>query len=231
MSLSVRPSRRASSLARRRAVVAAGAAFIVAAGTQCGGVVLPPSVQHTSQHSLSGLAAQRIVILPTYLARVAPALAWDVGRPADLARTLDADIVEAFEERGLRKAWIFPVDLERSFAANPTYATDPHALAEEPLRSPMLASDARLPEPLATQVRTLVALHDDARYVLAPVQLALEPAPPPATGGRGVLRLVLMDARLSSIVWIGDVTGAAAPAFGPVVTASVAARLASAVAP
>ena len=42
-------------------------------------------------------------------------------------------------------------------------------------------STQRLPEPLASQLRTIVALHDDARLVLAPVELRLEAA----TGQRG----------------------------------------------
>ena len=49
--------------------------------------------------------------------------------------------------------------------------------------------------------------------------------------GRGVLRLVLLDARASNVVWIGQVSSDAAAVFGPAITASVAARLASAVAP
>jgi hypothetical protein len=93
----------------------------------------------------------------------------------------------------------------------------------------MLAVDARLPEPLASQIRTMVALHDDVRLVLAPVELRLEKAG--ATGGRGILRLVLVDARASNVRWIGQVAGDEAPAFGPVVTASLAARLANVVAP
>jgi phosphomannomutase len=52
-----------------------------------------------------------------------------------------------------------------------------------------------------------------------------------ASGGRGVLRLVLLDARLSNVRWIGQVAGDSLSAFGPAVTASVAARLANVVAP
>jgi hypothetical protein len=74
-----------------------------------------------------------------------------------------------------------------------------------------------------------VAFHEDARLVLAPVELRLEPAGPAA--GRGVLRLVLMDARMSNIRWIGSVGGDSAGAYGPAVTASVAAKLAGVVAP
>jgi hypothetical protein len=84
----------------------------------------------------------------------------------------------------------------------------------------------RLPEPLASQIRTLVALHDDTRFVLAPAELRLEAA---GAGGRGVLRLVLIDARLSKIGWFGEIASDTVPAFGPAITASIAARLAGVV--
>ena len=59
-------------------------------------------------------------------------------------------------------------------ATRPT-PTDPYALAEEPLRSPVAVDRrTRLAEPLASQLRTMVALHEDARLVLAPVELRFE---------------------------------------------------------
>jgi hypothetical protein len=84
-----------------------------------------------------------------------------------------------------------------------------------------------LVEPFATQVRRLIALHDDVRYVLAPVELRLEKA---GTGGRGVLRLVLLDARLSKVTWIGEFASDTLSAYSPAVTASIASKFASAVA-
>jgi hypothetical protein len=180
------------------------------------------------EHALSGLAAQHVVILPTYVVRVAPGLGWTVPRLTEVARTQDADIAEAFRDRGI-KAWILPSGLDSAFRRNPTYATDPHTLAEEPLRSPALSGDERLPEPIATQLRTIVALHDDTRLVLAPVELRIEAATPGT--GRGVLRLVLVDARMSSVKWIGEVTSDSAPAFGPSITASIASKLSAIIAP
>jgi len=193
----------------------------------CGGQ--PKTAPEPAEHALSGLAAQHIAVLPTYSVRVMPGLAWSaaIGRPSDVQKTLDADILAALDERGLRKTWLFPPELEQSYKRNPTYATDPYTLAEEPLRSPTLALDARLPEPLASQVRTLVALLNDVRFVLAPVELRLEKA---GDGGHGVLRLVLMDARLSNVRWIGEIHGDTLPQFGPALTAGVAAKLANVVA-
>ncbi len=182
-----------------------------------------------AEHALSGLAAQHIAVLPTYMARVDSNLHWTIGRPTELQRTLDADIVAAFEDRGLRHFWVFPEDLVRSYKANPTYGTDPYALAEEPLRSPALGIDARLPEPFASQVRTLVAFQQDVRLVLAPVEVRVEAVKP--NGGRGMLRLVLIDARLSNVRWIGDVASDTLGSFGPALSASIANRLVGIVSP
>jgi hypothetical protein len=206
-----------------------GALAIATVG--CRGSSQPTPAPQVAEHTLAGLAAQHIVVLPTYAARVMPDLAWNaaVARPGQVQRTLDADILAALEERGLQKTWILPPQLVQSYRRNSTYAADPYTLAEEPLRSPTLAVNARLPEPLASQIRTLVALHDEARLILAPVELRLESAG--GGTGRGVLRLVLLDARASNVVWIGQVSSDAAPEFGPAITAGVAARLASAVAP
>jgi hypothetical protein len=190
----------------------------------------PPTPAQAPEHALSGLAAQHVVILPTYLVRAAPGLGWTLPRLTDVAKTQDADIATAFRDRGIR-GWIYPSGLDSAYRRNPTYATDPHSLAEEPLRSPALGGDQRLPEPLASQLRTLIALHDDVRLVLAPVELRMEATPGTAGSGRGVLRLVLVDARASSVRWIGEVTSDPAPAFGPTITASIATKLSAVIAP
>jgi len=195
----------------------------------CGKNTPPGPPPQPAEHSLSGLAGQHIAVLPTYSVRVMPGLDWAgaIGRLADAKTTLDADILSAFDERGMRKTWIFPSDLQTAYKRNPTYATDPYELAEEPLRLPSLALDSRLPDPLATQLRTLIALHQDARYVLAPVELRFEKA---GTGGRGVLRLVLIDPRLSNVRWIGEVATDSVATFGPAISATLAAKLANVVA-
>jgi hypothetical protein len=210
---------------RRSALIAS----LLLSSLACGGSAKPQTQPELPEHSLSGLAAQHIVLLPTYSIRVMPGLSWSasIGRPLDVQRTLDADLLAAFDERGLRKTWIFPEDLQASFKRNATYAADPYTLAEEPLRSPALNIEQRLPEPLASQLRTLVALHDDARLILAPVEVRFEPM---GTGGRAVLRLVLVDPRLSRPTWIGEVVSDSASAFGPVISASLASKLANLVA-
>jgi len=201
--------------------------LLLALATGC--VVAPPPVPVPAEHSLSGLAAQHVAVLPTYIARIQPPLDWAIGRPAELQRTLDAEIASAFDERGLKRQWIFPDQLSDGFKRNQPYATDPYALAEESLRAPTLAVDTRLPEPLASQIRTLVALYSDVRYVLAPVELRVEQVKP--KGGRGVLRAVLLDARASNVRWVGDVPSDNLESFSPALAASIAAHLADVVVP
>jgi hypothetical protein len=179
---------------------------------------------------LAGLAAQHVAVLPSYAVKIMPGLGPLEAKPVEFERALDTAIPAAFEDRGIKKAWLFPPELRTSYRRNSSYAADPDNFAQEPLRSPMLAIDVRLPEPLASQVRTLVALHDDTRLVLAPVELKLEPVPG-QPGGRGVLRLVLLDARLSNIRWIGEIASDPSPSLGLAITASIAAKLAAAVAP
>ena len=217
----------------RRAKCFVSAVIIVLAVSACGGggKAQPAAVPQTPEHALAGLAAQHVAVLPTYAVVVAPGLDWGsaIGRPGELQRTLDTDIIAAFEERGLPKTWVFPPALQRSYRRNSTYAADPYALAEEPLRSNSLVIDGRLSEPLASQIRTLVALHENVRLVLAPVELRLEKSG--TNMGRGVLRLVLLDARMANVRWIGQVASDSVETFGPKITASLAARLAGVVAP
>jgi hypothetical protein len=183
----------------------------------------PRSAPSPSEHALSGLAAQQVAVLPTYSVRVAPELGWQVPAATQLRQTVDADIAAAFAERGLDKVWVLPAQLAHTARLNSTYATDPYQLAEEPLRAPRLDADTRLPDPLASQIRTLVAFYPNARLVLAPVELRLERVSP--TAGRGVLHLVLLDARLSNVKWTGDVASDTTASYGPVISASIAQRL------
>ena len=191
---------------------------------------------------LAALAAQRIVVVPTQRLREAGALGWlaQAGVPRDYLAGFDAAIAAALAERGAGGSWVMPQDVLRSARRNPTYATDPYALAVsslEPSRRPP-PRDAPLAEPLASQLRAIVAL-GDARYVLLPVELRFERVTPPAgaaveggtEGGRAVLRVALVDARLAQVRWAGDVASEGAAAFSPALATSVAARLADLIAP
>ncbi len=179
--------------------------------------------------ALSTLAAQQVIVLPTYAAIVQQPLNWSIGRPNELQRTLDNEIAAAFDERGLKKTWVFPDQLAQSYRVNSQYATDPYGLAVEPLRRAGWQADSRLPEPFASQIRTMVALYPNARLLLVPVELRLVPVVP--RGGKGILRVFVVDARTASVAWVGEVESDPLDSFGPALPASIAARLAAVVAP
>lgn len=188
----------------------------------------PAAAPTPDARPLAGLAAQKIVITPTFALRIAPKLDWEgaVGRREAALRQLDADIAETLAARGLRTRWVFPADLVHSFHLNPTYATDPYDLAEQPLRSPSFEVGSPLPEPLASQLRTISALHD-GRFILAPVELRLERASDSGTAGRAVLRLMVLDSRLSQARWIGEAKSDTTSTYGPALLANVATKFAN----
>lgn len=211
---------------------------VVAAIVGCGPRATRPITEPTPAASvgapvtpplaLSGMASVPVVVLPVFRVSVSNELGWTaaVGSRADLAKALDAEIRSAVQDRAVR-TWAFSDDLSRDFQRNPTYASDPYLLAEEPLRSPALRDGDRLPEPLASQLRTLVALRDKSRYVFAPVDVRIEPV---TGGGQARLRLVLIDAVASEVRWIGAVQSDVAAAYGPAVIASLGAHVADLVA-
>jgi hypothetical protein len=116
------------SIHHRRALVAS----LLVAGVACGGAAKPQTQPELAEHSLSGLAAQRIVLLPTYSIRVMPGLSWS-DRPS---HRYSANPRCRFARRTRRtrpaEKVDLPDDLQASFKRNASYAADPNGLAEEP---------------------------------------------------------------------------------------------------
>ena len=136
--------------------------------------------------------------------------------------SVDDEIAFAVRDRGLRAKWAFPSDLARVAKRNPTYATDPYAIAVDAIAAVEKDADKLLAEPLAGQLRALAAL-SGARYALVPVELRLTPDD---EGGRATLRLVVIDTRLARLTWKGDVSGDVVRDFSPTVAAGLAGRVA-----
>ena len=84
------------------------------------------------------------------------------------------------------------------------------------------AGDDPLTEPLASQIRSLVALRD-ARYVILPAILRFENRD---AGARGSLLLYLIDTRTSRIRWSGEVASDVSRNFSAAIAGSLAERLA-----
>lgn len=186
---------------------------------------------------LALLRGERVVLVPSQRLRETGTLGWmsAVASPREYLADLDDEIAAALAERGVGSSWVMPKDVVRSARRNPTYATDPYALAVGPLEPGrrMPPRDAPLAQPLASELRAIVAL-GDARFVIVPVELRFERlsgARADTTAGHAVLRVALVDARAAQLRWTGDVSSDPSPAFSRALAASVASRLADMIAP
>ena len=176
---------------------------------------------------LANLAAQRVVVTPAFSLVSGESLGWSaqIPRAREFLLALDSTIAATFAERGLKSQWIYPADLVRAKRGSPTYAVDPYALGVGQLRNPNVVSGTKLGDPLATQLRTMVALQEDARAVIIPVELRFEKDA--KTGlGAAALRVALLDGRLGDVRWIGVVRSDPATAFSPALLTTLAAHLA-----
>jgi hypothetical protein len=181
----------------------------------------PPPVSHP----LAWLAGQRVVLAPVYRVREGDPMGWtaQIPRSRELLRALDSAIAGELAQRGLEKQWVYPPDLARSMRASPTYAVDPYALAVEPLRNPSVSQGGKLGDPLATQLRTIIAMHD-ARLVLLPVELRFDKDK--SGQGIAVVRAVLVDARIGDVRWVGEASSDPAPAFSRAMLPNIASHFA-----
>jgi hypothetical protein len=150
-------------------------------------------------------ATQRIALTPTSIAR-ADSLGWlqRLGGPVAAGRMLDSAISTALYERAVSRQWFMPTDLMRSYERNRSYATNPYELTTTALRASAFQTASRYGEPLSSQLRTMIALHESVRMVLIPVELRFEKE---GKAGRAILRAVLLDARAADARWVGEVRG------------------------
>jgi len=180
------------------------------------------------QRPLERLAAEQMLVLPVQYLTFADSLGWSQQVPPSRTylSTVDDEIAFALTQRGLKRHWTLAPDLIRSVNRNQGYAPDPRSLAAEEVRTAQKSSQWQLREPLASELRSLIAL-TDARYVLFPVELRF-------VGSKGVghamLHLVIIDARRSQVQWSGDLAGMEATKFSPAIAADIASRLADLIA-
>ena len=176
---------------------------------------------------LAVFLAQPLVVTPVQRLRTSDELGWAAaaGDVRGQLAALDTAIAAAARARGAT-GWAFASEVERAARRNPTMAPDPHALAVDEL----LASrqPAQLAGPLGSQLRALVAL-DGQRFVLVPAELRY--ARRPDGRGEAVLRLVLVDTRLSRPMWTGDVRSAPADSYSRALLVGVADHLADLISP
>jgi hypothetical protein len=177
---------------------------------------------------LERLAAEHILVLPVQYLVFGDSLGWGpaMASPRAYLSTLDDEIAFALRERGLDGRWTLAPSIVESAQRNAGFSADPHAIEARPLRPGAKLDEWQLPEPLASQLRSLIAL-TDARYVLFPVELRTTSA---GASGRAVLHVVVVDARRSQVQWAGDVVSAPHATMSPAIAAELGSRLADLVA-
>lgn len=200
---------------------AAGATGLGCAGAATAAKEQPEPVQGTP---LAAMASRPVLVLPVQYIAFSDSLSWKQQLPltAQFLTALDDSIAASLGDRGLRNSWTFAPAITTSARRNTGMTADPHALAAESLRRLVKAGDDPVSEPLASQIRSLVALRD-ARYVVLPVILRFENQ---NAGARGSLLLYLIDTRTSRIHWSGKVASDVSRNFSPAIAGSIAERLA-----
>ena len=195
---------------------------VVAGLSACGRAPKADVAPAEPERPLATYAVHRLIVTPVGTAR-ADSLGWTQRLGIrGMTRAMDSSIAVALGGRGLAERWVLPAELKRAFERNRSYAADPYQLAIEPVRSAKFVTEERYGEPLSSQLRTMIALHEDTRFVLLPIELRFEPV---GSAARGVLKVALLDPRYAQARWVGDVKGDAA-ATAPQALASVAGRVA-----
>ncbi len=154
---------------------------------------------------LSGLIGRQMLVLPTqYLAVANAGGSWDIVPSAQgLLPILDEEIADAFHKRGVKSNWTFGQQITESAVRNGGLAGDPRELSAQVIRR-VKPGDTPLPEPLAGQIRGLVAL-TNARFVVLPLEVHIDVRD---NERKGSVRLLLIDSRTARVTWADDVVAA-----------------------
>ena len=180
----------------------AGAALLYSCASSSG--AKQEQAPQAATSPLAGMVGRQMLVLPTqYLSVANPGGGWDiVPSGQSLLPILDEEIADAFRKRGVKNNWTFAREITESADRNAGLAGgDPRNLSAAGIRS-VKAGDTPLPEPLAGQIRGLVAL-TSARYTLLPLEVHLDVR---NNERKGSVRLLLIDARTSRVAWADDVT-------------------------
>jgi|HubBroStandDraft_6_1064221.scaffolds.fasta_scaffold174920_2 hypothetical protein len=188
--------------------------------------------------ALAGMEGKDLVLTPLAFLRPGDKLGWvkAMKSPRDFLHLTDSLLEVSLKGRAYRVKWVFPEQLRRSADRSAGMIQDPDALSEQQLLPGIWKPSNPLFDPLASQVRSVISAQN-SRYVLAPVELRFvspldasggaAPAPgtpPPPEVQLAVLRLALLDAQGTLVVWAGDVTGDTART-AEAATASLTTRL------
>lgn len=149
------------------------------------------------------MAGQPVSLFPLTLIAAEDSLRWEgtlANRREALGRA-DSVIAALLEARAPEVSWILPERLRREARRAVGVASDPDRMGTAILRAEQVVD---VPDPLRTQLRTLVALAG-GRFALVPAALVYRRTK--VDGGKvgaqgtGELSVVLVDSRLAKVVW------------------------------
>jgi len=167
-----------------------------------------PSPEEEANVRLGGDA---VVVLPLqgFSPTAEPPLAAELAavKWQALRESFNDTLRNAFTVRGIAETWIWPADLRQAHRRNPALVPNPYDLSVGSLRGMRLEPEVDLPERLAEQLRTLLAISDGRRFFLLPVGVTLSHGVAGfATSGQ----VILVDGRRHRVLWARRMTGPAA---------------------
>ncbi|HEU5261161.1 MAG TPA: hypothetical protein VFU41_07030 [Gemmatimonadales bacterium] len=190
---------------------------VAAALVGCGGKQHTEEPAPTAPLPTAGIAGQPVSVLPLTLIAAEDSLHWEqvlADRRATLSRA-DSIIAALLATRAPEVSWIPPERLRREARRAAGLAADPDRMGTALLRAEQMLD---VPDPLRTQLRTLVALAG-GRFAVVPaalvyrrsggqadrrsVALAEQPTArrPDRLTATAELSVVLVDTRLGKVVW------------------------------
>ncbi len=124
------------------------------------------------------------------------------------AAQLDSALTVALRDRGLETTWSLTPNTSRVAQREVMNRTDPRALSTAGLTPGRRRNDLDLREPLASQLRAIIAMVPEARLVLLPLETRIVTT----AGGmkQATLRIAFLDGRMATVLSFPDVVGAPA---------------------
>jgi hypothetical protein len=162
----------------------------------------PDNAPAQAANPLVGMAGRQLLIFPAqYLAVANPGGGWDImpGGSA-LLPILDEEMADVFRKRGIRGNWTFGDDITVMAGRNGNLTGNPRQLSVQGIRR-VRAGDTPLPEPLAGEIRGIVAF-TSARFAVIPLEVHIDTR---SNERNGSMRLLLVDTRTARVAWADDV--------------------------
>jgi hypothetical protein len=229
----------------------AAVAVVVATAQGCrheAGPAAAMPIRPMPYHPGGGLTGARVIVLPLETIRGGDlaGCAASITSPRDFLIDANAQIARALAARAPHTTWLLPADIAKIADRSAGYSPDPYSVDISQLLPDRWKSRGELADPLASQLRRLNSF-TDAQVALIPVEVRYYPRLGPATarasdrspaptvdashaGCRPVLRVAVVDTRALVVAWAGDVVGDSTATASPGTIASLADRLAQAVA-